>query len=163
MFTRKRGSTVPTPLQITTRRHPLALSVYALVGILGVLFITRGVHSAAISRTISPLWIFVWEWTMAVGGALAVIGIVWPRRLDWGLFLESTGAALAMFGMATYTGVIIYIAGWRNPTWVLMGCLTLGLGLRAAGAARDLGKVQAAALRPVESFMLPAEPSTDLK
>jgi hypothetical protein len=152
-----------TPLQITTRRHPLAIAVYALVAVLGFLFITRGIHSAAITRAISPFWVYVWEWSMCVGGALAVIGVFWPRRLDRGLFLESTGATVSMFGMVTYTSVIVYIAGWRNPTWVLMICLTAGLGLRAIQAARDLGKVEVAAMTPMEVFHLPVDPRTDPK
>jgi hypothetical protein len=150
---------MPTPLQITTRRHPLALATYALVFLLGLLFITQSVKSAALLKAISPFWIYIWEWSMLVGGALGFVGAVWPKRLDRGLFLESSGAAISMFGMLTYTAVIIYIAGWHTPGWILFACLDVGLGLRAIGAARDLGKVETASAKPLETFLLVADPS----
>jgi hypothetical protein len=152
---------MPTPLQIATRRHPLALATYALVFLLGLLFITQGVKSAALLRAISPFWIFVWEWSMLLGGVVALVGALWPKRLDRGLFLESSGAAISMFGMLTYTAVIIYVAGWHAPGWVLFGCLDAGLGLRAIGAARDLGKIELASAKPLETFLLPSEPQSD--
>jgi hypothetical protein len=151
---------MPIPLQITTRRHPLAIATYLLVALIGLLFIVQGVKSAALLRTISPFWVFVWEWSMCVGGFVAIIGAFW-RRLDRGLFLESSGAAVSMFGMLTYTSVIVYVAGWRNPVWVLLSCLAGGLGVRAITAARDLGKVETATAKPLETFLLPAEPPAD--
>jgi hypothetical protein len=150
---------MPTPLQIATRRHPLALATYLLVALLGLLFITQGVKSAALLKAVAPFWIFVWEWSMLVGGAVALAGALWPKRLNRGLFLESTGGAISMFGMLTYTAVIIDVAGWHTPGWVLFGCLDVGLALRAIGAARDLGKVETAGAKPLETFLLPAEPS----
>jgi hypothetical protein len=160
---KEKGGTMHTPLQITTRRHPLAIAVYLLVATLGLLFIVRGVHSNALFATISPFWVYVWEWSMLIGGVIATAGVLWPRRLDRGLFLESSGAAISMFGMITYTSAVVYIAGWRSPGWVLLGFLAVGLGLRAIGAARDLGKVETAAMTPLETFHLPADPGIDHK
>lgn len=141
------------PLQIASRRHPLALASYLVVLTLGVLFITGGIHSTVIKPVISPLFVVTWEWSMMLGGAAALLGALW-RPLDHGLFAEAYGALACAFGLATYTGAIISIAGISSPTWVLTGCLMLGCVLRAAQAYRDLQKVERASARPPESFAL---------
>jgi hypothetical protein len=158
------------PLQIATRRHPLSIAVYLLVAILGLLFIThaisllfitRGIHSHASTKEISPLLVGAWEWSMLAGGVVAIAGVLWPHRLDRGLLLESFGSALAGVGLCAYASVAVYLAGWNNPALALLACLIVGLVLRTFGAARDLGKVESAALVPMEPFLLPVEPTRD--
>jgi hypothetical protein len=141
------------PLQITSRRHPLALADYLLVLALGLLFTTNGIHSVVIRQAIAPVFVFTWEWTMVLGGITATLGAVW-RPLDHGLFAEAFGAAACAFGLATYTGAIIYVGGVTSPTWILTGSLVVGCSARSIQAYIDLQKVETASTHPPESFTL---------
>lgn len=145
------------PLQVTSRRHPLALASYLIAFAFGALFITGGIRSIVIRQTISPLFVIAWEWSMLLGGLAAILGVLW-RPLDHGLFTEAVGALACAFGLATYTGAVIYIAGVRTPTWILTGFLVIGCAVRAAQAYRDLQRVEAASRKPAAVFVLRPEP-----
>ena len=144
------------PLQIATRRHPLALACYFLVLSFGVLFVSGGVRSQAVRQTISPLFVLTWEWSMVLGGAAALAGSLW-RGIDRGLSTEAFGALSCTFGLLTYTGSVMYVVGGSSPGWVLTGCLALGCAARSLQAYLDLQKVERAASHPPESFVLRGE------
>lgn len=108
--------------QGVTRRHPMAAGLYAVVMLLGAIFVF---HLYAANRTESQLfpgidhWVtFLWKWMLVLGGAGALFTISlsprvsphWPDLSDL-LHLEAIFAVVAAFGLLVYVGVVIHLQG----------------------------------------------------
>jgi hypothetical protein len=123
---------------LTSRRHPLALSVYALTALYGLLLFIGAFDSTALSQTVGTVVQIVWQWLLILGGTTGLISTRWPERaVEDALTLESAGAAAAWFGMTAYTVAVLAVYGWSAPGWLLFACLAAGLGARAWQARRE--------------------------
>jgi hypothetical protein len=128
---------------IAPRRHPLALSAYAVIFLLGVLFIFHVFQSDAIDMLLgSSLWRNVWEWLLTVGGGLGLVGATWKRDLEDGLWMERLGASTGMLGLLVYSGAVTSIAGFDVSTWLLLGVLALGCLWRSLQISKELWRVR---------------------
>lgn len=124
---------------ITTRRHPLAWSAYGVVFLLGLLFLLNVLDSHALNQLIGPWWQIAWQWLMVTGGAIATLGLaVSAKRLEVALTLELVGASAAFWGCVVYCMSIILAIGWSSSSWLLLGVLALGCGVRALQIRREI-------------------------
>lgn len=128
---------------IAPRQHPLALSNYGMIFLLGLLFVVGVFQSQVIDELLhSSIWRLVWEWLLTVGGGLGFIGAVWRGDLDNGLWLERLGAMTSVSGLLTYAGAITYIAGFTASTWLLLGVLALGCLCRSVQITIEMRRVK---------------------
>jgi predicted MFS family arabinose efflux permease len=127
---------------ITSRRHPLAVAVYVLLLVMGVLFLTGAFDSRALTDVIGAGWQDAWQWLLVVGGTGGVAGVLWPeRRLDDALAIEMAGATASFFGLTVYAVAVVLAAGWGNAAWLLFGVLAAGCAVRAEQTRREMGRL----------------------
>lgn len=141
--------------EVEMRRHPLAFALYAVVLMLGVVFVF---HWYAANRSdsdlfpdVSPWAIFAWKWMMVVGGGLALTTLIvsprpsphWPDLADL-LHLEGVFAIVAAFGMLVYIVVVVHLEGLAGSTQALSiyGILILGHIWRGYQAIRDAVRLE---------------------
>lgn len=121
----------------------MALSAYGVIGVMGLLFITHVFQSDAIDMLLgSSFWRHVWEWLLAVGGGVALVGAMWQGDLEDGLWMERLGASTSMLGLLVYAGAVTSIAGFNVSTWLLLGMLALGCLWRSLQISRELWRVR---------------------
>lgn len=128
---------------IAPRRHPLALSAYAVILLLGFLFVIGVFQSEVIDQLLhGPFWRTVWEWLLTIGGAVSLVGALWWRDLEDALWLERLGAIASVSGLLTYSIAISTIAGFQASTWLLLGVLALGCLARAVQITAEMRRIQ---------------------
>lgn len=144
--------------EVIMRRHPLAVALYFVVMMLGVIFVlhwyTHGVDEAKLFPGVSPWAIFAWKWMMVSGGGGALVCLFtkprpsphWPDLSDL-LHMEGIAAMVAAFGLTTYAVTIIHLMGFSDsaPAIVLYGSIIAGHLVRAAQAIHDAQRLQALA------------------
>jgi hypothetical protein len=141
--------------QIISRRHPLAVSLYTVVLLLGVVFVFHW-YSANRSQSdlfpgVSPWAIFAWKWMMVTGGGGALAAVLsrprtsphWPDLADL-LHLEAIAAFVAAFGMLVYLIVVVHLAGLSQSGQALAiyGVLIVGHVWRGTQAVKDSGRLE---------------------
>ena len=134
---------------VTSRRHPLAWATYLLVSIFGLLFVLDFLTTDAIFDTLNPLWRYLWEYELLVGGAVAFSALVrrpkvyphWPDLADV-LRFEGLGALVSGLGMVTYGVVLLNLLGLHSYSWTLMAVLGAGLIARGVQAIMESGRVE---------------------
>jgi hypothetical protein len=136
--------------QVISRRHPLALAMYAVVFLLGMIFLTHfgyGSHTEAdLFPGVSPWAIWGWKVMMVTGGggAFAVLctnprpSPHWPDLADL-LHLEGIAALVAGLGLTVYLVALLDIMGWHQigPAVAVYGVIIVGHGFRAFQALKD--------------------------
>jgi uncharacterized membrane protein YciS (DUF1049 family) len=128
---------------IAPRRNPLALAAYALIFLMGLLFIVGLFHSEVIDALLgTSFWRLVWEWLLAGGGAVGFLGAVWNRDLEDGMWMERLGATTSTLGLVTYAGGITWAVGFQAPTWLLLGVLALGCLVRSFQLTKEMQRVR---------------------
>jgi hypothetical protein len=141
--------------QAITRRHPLALALYAVVFMLGMIFLTHfgyGAHTEAdLFPGVSEWAIWGWKVLMVVGGggALVVLGTNprpsphWPDIADL-LHLEGIAAIIAAMGLVVYVVAIIAAHGLpqSGPALTVYGVIIGGHIVRAYQVIYDAMRLQ---------------------
>lgn len=128
---------------IAPRRHPLALSAYSVIFLLGFLFIIGVFKSAALDQLLgSEFWRVVWEWLLTIGGGFGLVGALWRRDLEDGLWAERLGDVVSMFGLFVYAGALTSAVGFEVSTWLLLGVLALGCIWRAVQITREIWRIK---------------------
>jgi hypothetical protein len=123
---------------LVTRPHPMALSGYAAVALLGGGVLFQQLHSAPVNAALThPIVRLAWELMMLIGGSLAFVG-AYMKRLSPGLLLEISGSLLSGFGLLVYASSVVTEAGWKQPGWVVVAALAAGCFARAWQAQRNL-------------------------
>lgn len=149
-----------TVAQVTSRRHPLAFSVYLLVLVLGAVFVFHLFGSHQTQNTlfpgIEPWVISMWKWMMCGGAALSLFGLLckerttpgWPDIADL-LHLEAIGAVLQGFGMLVYTTAAVFVYHHMHkpltdaiPGLVIYGAIIAGLVWRGVQAIQDARRLE---------------------
>lgn len=137
------------------RRHPLALALYLVVFLLGLVFITHWYgpnHTEAdLFPHVSPWAIFAWKWMMLTGGGVATLSLLlkprttglWPDLADL-LHFEGIAAFVAGWGLLIYLVVIVHVTGvsQSGPALALYGVLILGHWWRGAQAIADANRLE---------------------
>lgn len=126
---------------VTTRRHPLAFTGYAITFMLGLTFLIRPFVEHSILISLNPVWRALWIFELISGGlmGMAILSLPprdekrWPDLADL-IRLEAIAAFVSAAGLFTYAAGIIDIAGWINAAWILVGFLALGMIARAVQA-----------------------------
>lgn len=123
------------PLVLATRNHPQAVSTYAALLILGLLYLTGVATARALTAlTESEGFAALWAAGLALSGAIALAGATTPRgRLVWALLAEATGAAGLAVGVGTYVAAIVV-----DATPVPWATVTFAGGVAAGSLARAL-------------------------
>lgn len=126
---------------IVPRPHPLAVSVYLLVLLLGVFSVAGVFDFRAVNQIIGTSWQYMWEWLLTIGGASALVGVNAKKDLEGGLLLEAAGALSAALGFFTYVAALGEAFGLpldsRITGWLFYLILGVGCGWRAVQAMRD--------------------------
>lgn len=145
-------------MQVTTPSHGVALGVYLLTAVLGLLHLTDLAAAKVLAEWIGTGPANLWAMAMMVGGGLAFIAAVTarPSNIVRNLLLELCGC-VAMVG--TY---LLYLASLLRGyeltnalTTKTMGlAIALGAALRVGQIVRERRRVRAALDHP-----LPASPS----
>jgi ABC-type transport system involved in cytochrome c biogenesis permease subunit len=147
--------------EVETRRHPLAFVVYAIVFLLGIVFIFHWYPSnrqqGDLFQGVSPWAVYTWKWMMLVGGlvTMAVIAVNprpsphWPDLADL-LTLEGIFGIVSAIGMLIYITVVVHLTGFHQALQGMLfyGALIGGHVYRAPQAikhARALERYAAAA------------------
>jgi len=145
---------IPTP-SITSRRHPLALSAYLMVGLMGLIFITGWLDTGGVEHALFGHlprgWVWAWEYELLTGGWLGVVSILtkprlspkWPDLADL-LHFEAIAAFVAASGVTTYIVAIAHVLGWHKvgPTALLLSVLSGGLLYRSFRALSEARHVE---------------------
>lgn len=141
--------------QIISRRHPLAIALYTVVCLLGVVFVLHW-YSANRSESdlfpgVTPWAIFAWKWMMVTGGGGALAAVLtrprvsphWPDLADL-LHLEAIAAFVAAFGMLVYLVVVVHLAGLdqSGQALAIYGVLILGHVWRGLQAVKDARRLE---------------------
>lgn len=137
---------------IATRRHPLALSCYAMCGLIGAFFLLDLFGTTSTSQTTTSGWQLAWEWELLLGGAGGFTGAVWPtaRHLDDALSGESAAALLAGFGFLSWALSSGVQSDWQSPGYLVFAVLAAGFITRSWQARRDRRKWRDLARRLAE-------------
>lgn len=124
---------------IESRRHPQALSSYAMGAVIGLFFLTGLFESAATASVTTSGWQLAWEWEVFAGGIVGFAGAAWPtsKHLDDALNAEALGALLSGFGFATWALTAAVQSQWASPAAVVFGIVALGFLVRCWQASRD--------------------------
>lgn len=146
--------------QVMTRRHPLAMALYMVVFLLGIIFVTHFGYGQHTEKDLFPgvsEWA-IWGWKVCMvgggGGAFIVLCLNprpsphWPDLADL-LHLEGIAAIVAATGLLTYLVAIIDVMGWHQsgPALVLYGVIILGHAARATQAIKDSVRLERLANR----------------
>lgn len=144
--------------EVVMRRHPLALGMYAIVFLLGLIFTTHfgyGQHTEAdLFPGVSGWAILGWKVLMLLGGGGALVCLLtpprpspkWPDLADL-LHLEGITAIVAAFGLMTYLAAVVSIMGEDSgPSLAFFGVMVLAHFWRAAQAISDAQRLEALAL-----------------
>lgn len=140
--------------QVVTRRHPLAMAMYAMVGFLGLVFIFHwyGHHTEQeLFPGVASWVIFAWKWMMVVGGVGGVASLLckprvtphWPDLSDL-LHIEGIMAIVGAFGLLTYLLAIVHVAGLSQsgPAIAVYTVLISGHVWRGVQAIKDAGRLE---------------------
>lgn len=99
------------PLQITSRRHPLAVGVLTAYTLWGAMLLCGWARSSSINEALPAGYRDVLATTMLLAAAVALAGIWW-RELDTGFLLEGGGlAALVTANMVLAAAVFTSARG----------------------------------------------------
>lgn len=110
---------------------------YAASTVMGVMYLTGFASTLSLAGATDSLAAHVWQWTLLVGGAVALTGSLAPRRL-W----RTTATMEAAGAMSTALMVAIYVSSltvhpvsdsrpWTTIVW--MSAIVAALALRAVG------------------------------
>lgn len=141
--------------EVIMRRHPLAMALYGVVFLLGLVFVlhwyAHGVSEKTLFPGVSEWAIFAWKWMMVSGGGGALICLWakprpsphWPDLADL-LHLEGIAAIVGAFGLFTYLIVVINLMGFSDsaPAVVIYGVIVVGHFVRAYQAIWDASRLQ---------------------
>lgn len=141
--------------EVISRRHPLAFAMYAVVFLLGAVFVfhwyAHGVHESALFPGVSPWAIFAWKWMMVSGGGGGLLCLItkprpaphWPDITDL-LHFEGIAAIVGAFGLSIYLVVVVHLLGLHDsgPSIVLFGTIVAGHLVRAGQAIHDATRLQ---------------------
>lgn len=126
---------------IVPRPHPLAVSVYLIVLLLGVFSIAGIFNFNAINAIIGTSWHYMWAWLLTVGGCASIIGVHAKNDLEGGLLLEAVGAGASSLGFFVYTACYLDVFGIlfdsRISGWLFYLILGVGCFIRSIQALRD--------------------------
>lgn len=106
------------PIDEQDSKHPLALLILILFLIVGIPMMFGKARPQSVTVLLPNWLIVIWGGGLAIGSALALVGIFWKKRVD-GLIIEQFGLAIvvnaAIFYAVcafTYTGLAVaYPAG----------------------------------------------------
>jgi hypothetical protein len=141
--------------EVVSRRHPFAFAMYAVVFLLGLVFVfhwyTGGVKESTLLPGVSEWAIFAWKWMMVTGGGLALVFLTlnprpaphWPDISDL-LHLEGIAAIVAAFGVSVYLVVIVHLSGVHDsaPAVTIYGVIIVSHLVRATQAIHDAKQLQ---------------------
>lgn len=139
-----------------TRRHPMAIGLYAVVMLLGAIFVF---HLYAPNRNEAQLfpgvnhWItFTWKWSMLLGG-LGAITAIWltprvqphyPDLVDL-LHLEAIFAIVSTFGLLVYIYVVVRLEGVSQSYQAIgvYAAMVIAHAARAYQCSKDAKRLEA--------------------
>lgn len=133
---------------ITTRWHPLAVTLYALTFVLGFCFTFHLLHTGALIG-VAPWADWLWRIELFIGGAGGLFSVLvrprpepeWPDLVDL-LRIEGMTAGLSGLGWITYS-VSIWTLTHSFSVFVLaLGVIGLGLVARSGQATFDAAKAK---------------------
>lgn len=108
------------------RSNPFEIFILACGLVSGVPILTGHGHPASVASLLNPTLLYVWACILTAGCAVALVGVLWPRRAHTGLLVEQVGL------VAVGAGVVIYVLGLVNlhdpGRWLAVG-LAAGFGL----------------------------------
>lgn len=141
------------PRAITSRRHPLAFAAYAMVLMMGLIFVTEWLDIGAVPifSHLHRYWIWLWEYELVTGGLVSLVTLTlrprvsphWPDLADL-LHLEAIGAFVSACGVLTYLLAAISLLGLDRvgPSGTILGVLFVGLVIRSFTALSDARQVE---------------------
>lgn len=140
-------------LSITSPRHATALTLYAVLTILGLFHVT-GVagHDAMDEKFGGPLTA-LWAALYFIGPLLAIICAVaskWVRVPVLPLWGEAAGCVLVAVTNAAWVGALWDFFGWNRAasTVLLFGGIVVGMALRFAQITHEQGRIKKARANP---------------
>lgn len=136
--------------EVVMRRHPLAMALYLVVFLLGMIFLTHfgyGQHTEAdLFPHTNPWVIWAWKVMMVTGGGGAFATLMasprpsphWPDIADL-LHLEGIASIVGGFGLLIYLVAVTHITGWHQsgPAIAVYGVIILGHAIRGGQAIHD--------------------------
>lgn len=120
-----------------TGRSPFQLYLIALIVISGM-SLTVGASSNTITDAMGHPYTNLWGGTLALGGAVTLLGIYWPREPITGMLIERTGLVGLGGGSLIWSILVV----WRvhlNAAY-LSASLTFGLFLACVAQWRWINK-----------------------
>ena len=138
----------PTPIIILTgKRRPHELMLLGFSILSGVAFLLGAPRPASMGSEMGGTWVDLWAASLAISGAVGLLGCYWKDNLRQGLLLERSGmliGAAAVFGYAmqvySYNGTKALFAGGFCLAWAFSNVarsLQIGKDLDSLRGARD--------------------------
>lgn len=110
---------------------------YLAATVMGVMYLTGFTNTLSLAGATDSFAAHVWQWTLLMGGAVALAGNLAPRRhWRWASTAEAAGGASTALMVAVYVSSIAGAPVTTNPPWatiVWMSAVAGILALRAIG------------------------------
>lgn len=137
---------------LTTRRHPLALALYAVTLLYGIFFFTHASDVATLHQ-VSHAWRWLWRLEFVTGGGMGLIAAFWKVKAEPGwpdladcIRVEAIAAFVSGMAFLTYAvSVELLFRDFSPPTLFQLGIVALfvaGFFWRAVQAIIESRRVE---------------------
>ncbi|WP_329109913.1 hypothetical protein OG792_13780 [Micromonospora sp. NBC_01699] len=132
----------PTPIRITSGRHPFELS-FLLGGLVcGVMMVTLDALPRSLVAAVPATVEWTWEVSLVLAGLVGLLGIGWPGQISTGQGLELGAILLLGANTCIYAIALFVISGEAAlAAGTFIGAVSIGCSWRAGQIMGNLRRL----------------------
>jgi hypothetical protein len=108
------------------RSNPFEIFILILGLVSGTPILTGHAEPTSVVALLDPVLLHIWAWMLTAGCALALAGVLWPKRPHTGFLIEQVGLVAVGAGVVIY---VVALAQIHDPGRVLAIGIATGFGL----------------------------------